>query len=62
MGLAAEVEAANVDGGVCSTCATRRTVSVPKGYDTTVERVGGYAVVSPVRSVLDIVLPWTVQE
>jgi hypothetical protein len=60
MGLAAEVEAANVDGGGCSTCATRRTVSVPKGFDTTVERVGGYAVVLPVRSDFDVVLPWTV--
>jgi hypothetical protein len=60
MGLAAEVEAANVDGGGCSTCATRRIVSVPMGFDTAVERVGGYAVVLPMRSDRDVVLPRTV--
>lgn len=57
MGLAAEVVAAKVDGGGCSTCATRRIVSVPMGFDRTVERVGGYAVVMRMRSDCDVVLP-----
>jgi hypothetical protein len=57
MGLAAEVEAANVDGGGCSTCATRRIVSVPKGFGTMAERVGGYAVVLLMRSDCDVVSP-----
>lgn len=40
MGLAAEVEAANVGGGGCSTWATRWIGSVPMDVDTTMERVG----------------------
>lgn len=40
MGLAAEVEAANVGGGGCSTWATRWIGPVPMDVDTTMERVG----------------------
>ena len=51
---------AQIEGSLACSAVTYCTLyqlSVPMGFDRTVERVGGYAVVMRMRSDCDVVLP-----